>query len=177
MFAEMQRNMVPTLIICFSAFFVLAQPAPMEAVSLPIIMNSQGFTIAITYYSITGPNTIVLVGSIENDGSQTVKLMSLTGTAFIRGVNVGSGSLDQQYLTLRGGIAVPSSATITTQFNIYLALATGIAVLGNGSTIPFNFATPITVTIRASVCVPEGSLCLPWPFPVPFNQTSTLAEL
>jgi hypothetical protein len=174
----MQRNIVLTLIICFSALFVLAQPVPAEAVSLPIVMNSQGFTITITYYSITGTNTIALVGSVENDGAQAVKLTSLEATAFIHGVKVASGSLDQQYLTLTGGVAVPASATITTQFNIYMALDTGVAMLGDGSTIPFNYyTTPISVAISALVCTPQGYSCSPWPFPVTFIQTSTLAQL
>jgi hypothetical protein len=177
MFAEMQSKTVPTLIICFSALFVLAEPVPMEAVSLPIVMNSQGFTIAITYYSITNPNTIVLVGSIENDGYQTVKLTSLTATPYIHEVNVGSGSLDQQYLTLTGGVVVPASATITTRFNIYMALGTGVARLEDGSMIPVNYTTPVTITVSALVCVPKGSLCLPWLFPLNFNQTSTLSQL
>jgi hypothetical protein len=177
MFAEMQRNMVRAVVVCFSALFILAQPIPTEAISLPIVMNSQGFTIAITYYSVAGPNTILLVGSVENDGSQTVKLMSLRGIAFIHGVNVGSGSLDQQYLTLPGAVVVPASATIITDFNIYMALGTATVMLGNGSTLPFNYTTPITVTITASICVPEVSSCLPWPFPVSFNQTGTLGHL
>jgi hypothetical protein len=145
---------------------------------LPIIMNYQGFTMTITYYSITGPNTIVLVGSIENDGSETVKLMSLTGSAYIGGVNVGIGNLDQQYLTLIGGMAVPASATVTTPFNIYVAVGTGLILLGDGSTISFYYATtPVTIAVTASVCSLQGTLCLPWSFPLIFNATSTLAQL
>ena len=175
----MQRNIVSAVVVSFSiCLFALAQPVSVAAIILPITMNYQGFTLTITYYSITGPNTAVLVGSIENDGSQTVKLMSLTGTAYIGGVNVGAGSLDQQYLTLIGGMAVPVSATVTTPFNIYLALGTGLIVLGDGSTISFYYATtPVTVSVTASICSLQGSLCLPWSFPLTFNATSTLAQL
>jgi hypothetical protein len=156
----------------------LAQPVSVAAITLPFIVNYQGFTLTITYYSITGPNTIVLVGSIENDGSQTVKLMSLTGVASIAGEDVGTGSLDQQYLTLIGGIAVPASATVTTRFNIYLALGTGLIAFGDGSEVSFYYATtPVTVTVTALICTLQGSQCLPWSIPLTFSQTSSIAQL
>ena len=175
----MQRSIVSALVVSFSiCLFALAQPVSVAAITLPITMSYQGFTITITYYSITGPNTVVLVGSIENGGSETVKLMSLTGTAYVGGVNVGTGSLDQQYLTLIGGMAVPASATFTTPFNIYMALGTGLIVLGDGSTTSFYYATtPVTISVTALVCSLQGSLCSPWSFPLTFNATSTLAQL
>jgi len=175
----LRKNVVLAVFVSFSICTLsLAQPVSVAAIMLPIVMNYQGFTLTVTYYSITGPNTAVLVGSIENDGSQTVKLMSLTGTAYVGQVNVGTGSLDQQYLTLIGGIAVPVSATVTTPYNIYLAIGTGLIVLGDGSTISFYYATtPITISVTASICSLQGSLCLPWSFPLTFNATSTLAQL
>ena len=177
--SELQRSVVSALGVSFSiCLFALVQPVSVAAIMLPITMNYQGFTLTITYYSITGPNTVVLVGSIENDGSQTVKLMSLTGSAYIGEVNVGTGSLDQQYLTLIGGMVVPASATVTTPFNIYTAVGTGLIVLGDESTISFYYATtPVTISLTASVCSLQGSLCLPWSYPLTFNATSTLAQL
>ena len=177
--SELHRNIVLALVACFSVcLMVLAQPVSVAGVTLPFIVNSEGFTLTITYYSITGPNTVVLVGSIENDGSQTVKLLSLTGTVSIEGVDVGSGSLDQQYVTLIGGMAVPASATITTRFNIYWALGTGAVALDDGSKISFYYATtPVTITVAASICSLQGSLCVPWSLPIVFSQTSSIAEL
>ena len=171
------------MVLAFLIFFcvcllALAQPVSVAAITLPIVMNSQGFTIVITYYSITGPNTVLLVGSIENDGAQTVKLLSLIGKAYVGNVNVGTGSLDQRYLTLSAGLAEPASATVTTSFNIYMALGTGLIMLGDGSTISYHYATtPVTVTLTALFCAPQGSQCLPWSQPIAFNQTSTLAQL
>ena len=167
------------LVACFSVCLVaLAQPVLVAAVTLPYVVNSEGFTLTITYYSITGPNTVALVGSIENDGSQTVELISLTGTVSIAGVDVGSGSLDQQYVTLIGGMTVPASATITTRFNIYWALGSGFVALDDGSKISFYYdTTPVTVTVTAFVCSLQGSQCVPWSLPIIFSQTSSIADL
>lgn len=165
-------------LICYLLFGVLPLNVPVKAVQLPVIINFQGFTITITYYSITDPYTLVLVGSIENDGGQTVKLMSLSGNAAINGMNVGEGSTDQSYLTLTGGVAAPASATIHTQFNMYNALGKGVIVLDDGTSFPYGYYTTlIHVTVTAWVCVPSGGLCIPWPSPITFDETATLAQL
>jgi hypothetical protein len=137
-------------------------------------MDDQGFSVTVTYYYISGPNTIVLVGSIESPDTLTLK--SLTGFASINGVTVGSGTMDQPYVQLTSGVAMPVSATVTTNFNIYDALWFGQIGIGDGTTIPFYYdSTPITVVITGQLCVtPQGGYCFPWP---DFNQTSTLALL
>jgi len=175
--SHMKRDTIASLslIVCFfSVYFLLTLSVSTESIVLPIVMNNQGFTVTITYYYVDGPNTIVLVGSVESPMSLT--LMSLNGLASINGVTVGSGSIDQPYLQLTGGIAAPVSATVTTRFNIYNALWFGEIAVGDGTTIPFHYdSTPITVALSGQMCVaPKGSGCFPWPG---FNQTSTLAML
>jgi hypothetical protein len=177
----MLKKTFSLVIVCFSIcylLFGLPVTVLVKAVQLPIIVNFQGFTITITYYSITDPYTLVLVGSIENDGGQTVKLMSLSSNATINGMNVAEGSIDQSYLTLTGGVAVPASATIHTQFNTYNAFGKGVIVLEDGTSFPFGYNTTlIHVAVTAWVCVPSGVLCIPWPSPIRFDQTATLAQL
>jgi hypothetical protein len=145
-----------------------------ESIVLPIVMNDLGFDVTITYYYVSGPNTVVLVGSVESPQSSI--LVSLTATASINGVMVGSGSLDEQNIQLTSGLAVPVSATVTTNFNIYNALWLGQIVVDGDTAIPFHYeSTPITVVLSGRVCLtPAGGNCFPWPG---YNQTSTLAEL
>jgi len=173
----MRRHSIASLglIVSFVAVCFLSTPSLSSAsIVLPIVMNDQGFSVRITYYYISGPNTVVLIGSVESP--ESLRLTSLTGAAYINGVPVGSGSLDQPYVQLTGGVASPVSATVTTNFNIYYALSFGeITVDSANTTIPFHYeSTPITVVLSGQVCVLEGSGCFPWPG---FNQTSTLAML
>ena len=161
------------LIMCSVATcLLLFAPVSTESIVLPIIIDDQGFRVTITYYYVSGPDTIVLVGSVESP--QAVTLQSLTGLASINGVTVGSGSVDQQNLQLTSGVAEPVSATVTTNFNIYNALWFGQITVGNGTTIPFHYdSTPINVVLAGQMCtVPQS--CIPWPT---FNQTTTLALL
>jgi hypothetical protein len=141
---------------------------------LPIVIDDQGFGVTITYYYVSGPNTIVLIGTVESP--QSLTLASLTGLAYINGVVVGSGSVDQQNLELTGGVPAPVSATVTTYFNIYNALWLGKIEVDDGTTIPFQYdSTPITVVLSGQMCVtPAGLGCVPWPG---YNQTTTLAML
>jgi hypothetical protein len=164
-----------SLMICFVVVCFLVIPSvSTESIVLPIVMDDQGFSVTITYYYVNGPDTIVLVGSVESP--QTLTLESLTGLASINGVTVGSGTIDRPYLQLIGGVAMPVSATVTTNFNIYNALWFGEIAVGDGTTIPFHYeSTPITVVLSGKVCfAAEGAYCFPWPI---FNQTSTLALL
>jgi hypothetical protein len=137
-------------------------------------MDDQGFNVTVTYYYISGPYTIVLVGSVRSP--DTLTLRSLTGTASINGVKIGYGKVDQPYIQLTSGEPAPVSATVTTNFNIYNALWFGQISFGDGSTIPFYYdSTPITVVLIGQLCVaPQGGYCFPWPG---FNQTSTLSLL
>ena len=145
-----------------------------QSIILPLVMNDQGFTMMITYYYVSGPYTIVLIGSLESP--QTLVLRSLTGLAYINGTTVGYGMVDEPNLQLTSGIAAPVSATVTTNFNIYNALWSGQRALGSGSSIPFNYyTTPITVVLSGELCLlPIGGDCFAWPS---LNQTSTLALL
>lgn len=173
----MKRGKVATLclIVCFfSVCFLLIPSVSTESIVLPIVIDDQGFTLTITYYYVSGPNTIVLIGSVESP--QTLTLKSLTALASINGVTVGSGGVDEQYLQLIGGVPAPVSATITTYFNIYNALWFGEITVGDGTTIPFYYdSTPITVVLSGQMCLaPNVPYCVPWPS---LNQTSTLALL
>jgi hypothetical protein len=164
-----------SLIICFVASCFLSTPSlSSESIVLPIVIDDQGLGITITYYYVSDPNTIVLIGSVESP--QSLTLMSLTGLASINGVTVGSGSMDEQSLQLTAGVATPVSATVTTYFNIYTALWLGEIAVGDGATIPFHYdSTPITVILSGQMCVTaQGSGCFPWPS---LNQTNTLAML
>ena len=173
----MRRSAIASLslIACFVAVLFLSTPTlSTESIVLPILMDASGFNVTITYYYVSGPNTVVLIGSVESP--QSVVLVSLTASASINGVTVGSGSIDEQNLQLTGGLAAPVSATVTTKFNIYHALWLGDIEVDNGTTIPFHYeSTPITVVLSGRACfTPGGGSCFPWPG---FNQTSTLAEL
>ena len=174
---RMRRGTVASLsiIACFVTVLFLSTPSlSAESIALPILMDDEGFNVTITYYYVSGPNTVVLIGSVESPQSST--LVSLTASASINGVTVGSGAVDEQNLQLTGGVAAPVSATVTTNFNIYDALWFGEVAVGDGTTIPFNYdSTPITVLLSGQVCLTAPNLdCLPWPL---FNQTSTLAML
>ena len=173
----MRRGTVATLclIVCFiSVCFLLIPSVSTESIVLPFTIDDQGLTLTITYYYVSGPNTIVLIGSVMSP--QTLTLKSLIALAFINGVTVGSGSVDEQYLHLDGGVPAPASATVTTYFNIYNALGLGEIAMGDGTTIPFYYdSTPITVVLSGQVCLaPIVAYCVPWPS---FNETSTLALL
>ena len=173
----MKRDTVASLglIACFITVCFLSTPTvSTESIVLPIIIDDQGFGLTITYYYVSGPNSIVLIGSVESP--QSLTLASLTGLASINGVSVGTGSVDQQDLQLTGGVPSPVSATITTYFNIYNALWLGEISVDGGTTIPFHYeSTPFTVTLSGQMCVTPGGLgCFPWPG---FNQTTTLAML
>jgi len=164
-----------SLFACFiSVCFLLTTSLSTESIVLPIVINDQGFMITITYYYIQGPNTIILIGSVQSP--QTLILRSLTALAFISGVTVGSGAVDEQYQQLTSGVAVPLSATITTHFNIYNALWFGEIAVDDGTTIPFHYdSTPITVVFSGQMCVASNApYCVPWPT---LNETSTLAQL
>jgi hypothetical protein len=164
-----------SLIACFLVvFFALTPSLSVASIVLPVVMDDQGFNVTITYYYISGPNTIVLVGSVESPDSLTLR--SLTGIASIDGVNVGSGTVDQPYIQLTSGVAAPVSATVTTKFDIYNALWFGQIDTGDGRTIPFYYdSTPVTVVLTGQLCIaPQGTYCFPWP---DFNQTSTLSLL
>jgi len=173
----MRRGVIASLSLaaCLVAVLFLSTPAvSTESIVLPIVMDASGFDVTITYYYVSGPNTVVLVGSVESPQSSI--LVSLTASASINGVPVGSGSIDEQNLQLTGGLAAPVSATVTTNFNIYNALWLGQIVVDGDTAIPFHYeSTPITVVLSGRVCLtPAGGDCFPWPG---FNQTSTLAEL
>jgi hypothetical protein len=164
-----------SLIACFAAVcFLLTPSVSTESIVLPHAMYDQGFTVTITYYYVSGPDTIVLIGTVKSP--VTLMLKSLTGLAYINGVAVGSGIVDESYLQLTAGMAAPVSATVTTNFNIYDALWFGQITVGDGTTIPFHYAsTPITVVLSGQLCgVLQGANCFAWPG---FNQTSTLALL
>ena len=150
-------------------------PAPSFASAAPpLVMNDQGFVLTIAYYFVSGPFTIVLVGSVTSP--ESVMLRSLNGTASIGGVPVGIGVVDESNLQLQAGIAAPLSAIITTNFNIYEALWLGRITMGDGAAIPFRYdSTPITVVLSGQLCaLGETANCFPWP---DFNQTTTLARL
>jgi hypothetical protein len=173
----MGRDTVTSLsvIACFFAVcFLLTPSLSTESIVLPIVIDDEGFVVTITYYYVNGPNTILLIGSVESP--QSLTLTSLTGLASINGVTVGSGSIDEKYLQLTGGVATPVSAPVTTYFNIYAALSLGEIAVDGGTTIPFHYdSTPITVVLSGQMCVtPVGGNCFPWPS---FNQTNTLAML
>jgi hypothetical protein len=137
-------------------------------------MNDQGFVITITAYYVSGAYTLIMVGSVKSP--QAMVLKSLTGLAFIDGMAVGTGTLDESPLQLMPGLSTPVSATVTTNFNIYYALWFGQIAVGDGRTVPFRYeSTPITVILTGQLCaLPAGDHCFPWP---DFNQTSTLALL
>jgi len=173
----MKRGTVVTLslVVCFiSVCFLLTPSLSVESIVLPIVIDDQGFTLTITYYYVQGPNSVILIGSMESP--QTLVLKSLSALAFINGVAVGSGAVDEQNQQLTGGVMVPLSGTITTQFNIYRALWFGEIVVGDGTAIPFNYdSTPITVVFSGQMCeAPNVPYCIPWPT---LNETSTLALL
>ena len=151
---------------------IFSPPAYAQSIILPFVVNDQGFTMTITYYYVNGPNTIILIGSIESP--QALVLKSLTGLAYVNGITVGRGIVDESNLQLTGGVAAPVSATVTTDFNIYNALWSGRITLRSGASIPFAYyTTPITVVLSGQLCVlPNGGNCFPWPS---YNQTSTLA--
>jgi len=160
---------------CFAVVCFLLSPAlSSESIALPVVMNDQGFVVTITYYYVTGPYTIVLVGSVMSP--QAMVLKSLTGLAFIDGLAVGTGTLDESSLQLMPGLSTSVTATVTTNFNIYYALWLGQITVGRGRTIPFHYeSTPITVVLTGQLCaLPAANHCFPWP---DFNQTSTLALL
>ena len=135
-------------------------------------MNDQGFVLTITYYYVSGPFTIVLVGSVTSP--EPVMLRSLNGSASIDGVPVGIGVVAESNLRLQAGVAAPLSAIITTNFNIYEALWLGRITMGDGTAIPFRYdSTPITVVLSGQLCaLGDSTNCFPWP---DFNQTTTLA--
>jgi len=137
-------------------------------------MNDQGFVITITAYYVSGAYTLIMVGSVKSP--QAMVLKSLTGLAFIDGMAVGTGTLDESPLQLMPGVPTPVSAMVTTNFNIYYALWFGQIAVGDGRTVPFRYeSTPITVILTGQLCaLPAGDHCFPWP---DFNQTSTLALL
>jgi len=173
----LKRNTVASisLIACFMAVSLLSTLAiSSESIALPIVMDDQGFQLTITYYYVSGSNTIILIGSVESPLSVT--LASLTGLAFINGVTVGSGRVDQQYLQLTGGVPESVSATVTTNFNIYTALWFGEIAVDGGTRIPFNYdSTSINVVLSAQICTTaQGGHCFSWPG---FSHTSTLALL
>ena len=164
-----------SLSLCFVAVCLLMTPTlSTESIALPMVLQDQGFTVTITYYYVSGPRNIVLVGSIQSP--ETVTLKALTGTAFIAGHAVGSGVVDESPLHLTGGIAAPVSATVTTYFNIYNALWLGAIVLPDHTVIPFRYdSTPITVTLSGQLCAePVAAYCFSWPS---YNQTSLLPLL
>jgi hypothetical protein len=173
----MKRNTVTSfsLLACFAVVCFLLTPAlSSESISLPVVMNDQGFVITITDYYVSSANTIVMVGTVMSP--QAMVLKSLTGLAFVNGMVVGRGTLDESPLQLMPGVPTPVSATVTTNFNIYYALWLGQIAVGDGRIVPFRCeSTPITVVLTGQLCaLPAGDHCFPWP---DFNQTSTLALL
>jgi hypothetical protein len=164
-----------SLLACLISVSFLSTPSlSTESIVLPIVIDDQGFRITVTYYYIQGPNTIILIGSVESPQALTLK--SLTASAFISGVAVGSGSVDEQNQQLTSGVAAPLSATISTKFNIYNALWFGEIAVDDGTTIPFHYdSTPITVVFSGETCIATNvPYCVPWPS---LTQTSTLAML
>jgi len=173
----MKRDKVTwlSLLSCFAAVcFLLTPTLSSESIALPVVMNDQGFVITITDYYVSGAYTIVMVGSVMSP--QAMVLKSLTGLAFINGMVVGRGTLDESPLQLMPGLSTPVSATVTTNFNIYYALWFGQIAVGDGRMVPFGYeSTPITVVLTGQLCaLPAGDHCFPWP---DFNQTSTLQLL
>src|SRR5271157_5648577 len=151
----MKRNTVTSLslLACFAAVCFLLTPAlSSESIALPVVM----------------------VGTVMSP--QAMVLKSLTGLAFINGMAVGRGTLDESPLQLMPGVPTPVSATVTTNFNIYYALWFGQIAVGDGRMVPFGYeSTPITVILTGQLCaLPAGDHCFPWP---DFNQTSTLQLL